>query len=466
MRRPNILLLLPDQHRGDYMPNPVEYLQACGLPEIELQVPHLRSLMENGTTFLDCVTPSPICAPARACLALGTRYESCSVKDNTVDIPTGKKTLYTALRDVGYEVMGTGKFDVHKATKYWGADGWVEGLCELGFTRAIDNEGKFDAIIGSVSPSATNPAGDIEKLIDLENEYDRGPYMKYLYEKGVAQYHVSDFSRRMKDIHDIEFTDLADEDYCDNWITNNTMRLFGEKNGDAPWFMQVNFTGPHDPWDIRKEMYESVKDRCFPPAVDTDVPSDIVSEIRKRYVAMIENIDRNIGRILAYLESRGELENTIIIYASDHGEMLGDHGLFGKAVPYRQSVQVPLIISGPGLLAGQICHGLVELQDLTSTIIDLAGGDSRFPESISLKDTLVSGRDCCRSYQRSALGTWRMYKDERYKFICSESGFSLFDLDNDIDEMTDISHVFPQLCRQYMEVLEGIPCKKTKRSSL
>jgi len=452
VKRPNILLLLPDQHRGDWMPYDQESCNRLNLPVVDLHMPTISALMERGTTFTNCVSPSPICAPARACLAFGSRYEQCRVKDNTVNLPTDGRTVYNALNDAGYTVLGTGKFDVHKATKYWGRDGWVKELGELGFSRAIDNEGKFDAIIASVSHSAANPAGSIDGLIDLNSEYDRGPYIHHLHKKGLSAYHVADFSRRLGDVYDIEFTDLPAEDYCDNWIAANTIALLAETDSSQPWFMQVNFTGPHDPWDITSAMYEHVKDRILPPTQAGDRQKEaLVQEIRKRYAAMIENIDSNIGRILAFLQSKGELENTVVIYASDHGEMLGDHGLFGKAVPYRASVQVPLVIAGAGVRGGDVCTALVELQDLSATIADLAGAPAEFPDSMSLCGLLEGSRESHRPYQYSALGRWRMVKDERYKFVSGPTGPTLWDIAADPHELEDLALSQPALCARYMQ---------------
>lgn len=82
MKKPNILLLFPDQHRGDYMPFSPEIFSQIGLPYLDLEMPNMKELIARGTSFLNCVTPSPICAPARACLATGSRYEYCGVKDN------------------------------------------------------------------------------------------------------------------------------------------------------------------------------------------------------------------------------------------------------------------------------------------------------------------------------------------------------------------------------------------------
>ena len=467
MKKPNILLLFPDQHRGDYMPFSDEVFSMQGLSPIDLEMPNIRGLMMGGTTFVNCVTPSPICAPARACLAIGTRYEACGVKDNSIDFPTDRKTMYQALQNVGYEVMGTGKFDLHKGTNYWGKDGWVEGLEKIGFTRGIDNEGKYDAIIGEMSFSRTesDPAGTVQNWIDIESEYARGPYINYLYKKGKAHYHIEDFKRRHANIRDIQFTELAEDEYCDNWITENTLNLLSKRDHSKPWFMQVNFTGPHDPWDIRKEMYEFTRFKEFPNAVGGNREMQAIDkEIKKRYIAMIENIDRNIGKIIRKLKEDGELENTLIIYASDHGEMLGDHNRFGKAIWYRQSIQVPMVIYGQGTRSGVTITSPVELQDLTSTILDFAGSSFLTEDSISLRGVLSGTEDSIRSYQYSALSDWKVIKDDTWKFVIRKDGRSLFNIKEDINELHDIANENAVLCAAYEKKMLSIAKKNIKGS--
>lgn len=459
MKKPNILLLFPDQHRGDYMPFSPEIFSQIGLPYLDLEMPNMKELIARGTSFLNCVTPSPICAPARACLATGSRYEYCGVKDNSIDFPTQKKTMYQALRDVGYEVMGSGKFDLHKGTNYWGKEGWVESLDKIGFTRGIDNEGKYDAIIGEMSFSSTesDPGGSIQNWIDIETEHERGPYMNYLHQKGKAHYHLEDFKRRYANPRDIKFTELDEDDYCDNWITENTLKLLEERDHEKPWFMQVNFSGPHDPWDIREEMYEIVKHKKFPNTIDGDMSMlEIDSEIKKHYIAMIENIDRNIGKILEKLKADGEFENTLVIYASDHGEMLGDHNRFGKAVWYRQSIHVPLVLSGLSTTSGVVHDSPVELQDLTSTILDFAGGSLSSKDSKSLKGMATGREQSIRTYQYSALADWKTYKDEKYKLVMHKDKPLLYDLKEDVDELHDIAKEAPEICKEYMKKIENI----------
>jgi arylsulfatase A-like enzyme len=149
----------------------------------------------------------------------------------------------------------------------------------------------------------------------------------------------------------------------------------------------------------------------FTPALD--------QTIRQNYTAMCENIDRLIGVYLDKLASRGELENTIIVFSSDHGEMLGDKGHTAKNLPYQASVSVPLTIAGPGIQEDAASDSLVSTLDLTATYLDYGGaGGLHEMDSKSLRPLLEGKTSEHRDVAFSALGAWRMAYDGRYKVIC------------------------------------------------
>lgn len=403
--RPNILFFFPDQHRFDWLGT---------TPDLPVHTPNLNALAARGVRFTQVLTPSPLCAPARACLAAGKEYPRCRVADNKVDYPLDQPTFYASLRDVGYHVAGCGKFDLHKASYIWGLDG-KNCLAEWGFSDGIDNEGKLDAVHSG-------------------RDGPRGPYMAYLYRRGLAQVHIEDFRRHQyRDTHP---TPLPEEAYCDNWVAHNGLTLMSRFPKGKPWFLQVNFTGPHSPMDITARMERLCRNRHFPlPNGNTQYDAATHNAIRQNYSAMVENIDRWVGIYLEELKRRGEEENTLIVYSSDHGEMLGDHNQWGKTKPFHPSVAVPLIIAGPGVVRGVVSHALVSLMDLAATFLDYAGAPP-LPgmESRSLRPLLEGRTHTHRPYVVSALRTWRLVFDGRYKFI---HGFGpdeaplLFDLQND-----------------------------------
>jgi arylsulfatase A-like enzyme len=146
---PNILLVVADQHRFDWIEGHDDSLP--------LRTPNIGRLQEMGVTFRRATTPSPLCAPARACLATGLDYDSSPVPNNSHDLPPDAATYYRYLRDdAGYFVAGVGKFDLHKATFDWNLDG-SRLLSEWGLNDGIDNEGKFDSLWSGASRRRTSP---------------------------------------------------------------------------------------------------------------------------------------------------------------------------------------------------------------------------------------------------------------------------------------------------------------------
>ena len=157
----------------------------------------------------------------------------------------------------------------------------------------------------------------------------------------------------------------------------------------------------------------------MPPAHDNagDDPDGILRR-RRYYAAMIENIDRQVGRLVRAVAERGELENTIILYSSDHGEMLGDHDRWGKGVWYEPSVGIPLIVAGPGVGERVVSDALVSLHDLAATLIDYAGS-APLPgmDALSLRPLLEGRTAEHRSHITGGLQRWQMVLDRRFKLV-------------------------------------------------
>ena len=435
--RPNILFFFPDQHRADWLGS---------FHRLPLKTPNLDRLAAEGVLFNDCVTPSPLCAPARACLAAGKEYDRCRTPSNGENFPLDETTVYALLRNGGYHVMGCGKFDLAKALHDWDLHG-KRRLDEWGFSDGIDNEGKWDGI---------NSGRDTAK----------GPYMHYLEQKQLKDVHVQDFDRRRKTGKDATFpTPLPEEAYCDNWVAQNGLDLLRRAPAERPWFLQVNFTGPHDPWDITGSMLDAVRGRTgFPPPVQNEqFDPETHRRIRRNYAAMIENIDRWIGRYCTFLEETGQRENTLIVYSSDHGEMLGDHGQWGKSCAYHGAVGVPLIIAGPGVRSGQTCRAPATILDLAATFLDWANLPvPRDMDSISLKPILAGTTDRSRTVVQSGLDSWRAVYDGRYKLIRGRNGqkapdrrgpFRLYDRENDPGETRNVAGDHPEIVRRLAPLL-------------
>ncbi|MBD3253439.1 MAG: sulfatase-like hydrolase/transferase [Candidatus Lokiarchaeota archaeon] len=439
MERPNFLIFISDQHRGDWMPYEPEVFKELKMESLPLTMPNIRNIMSEGITFTNAITPSPLCAPARACLAAGVRYKDCRVKGNHENYPLDQKTYYSILKKRGYNVGAVGKLDLHKPTLFWGLNGWLPELEKLGFTHVIDNEGKWDAIRSVIME---RDAKGRRRRVKPVNYKPKGPYLKFLSEQNLLVAHVEDFLKRFgKNNLNSSPTPLPDYAYCDNWLTKKGIQMLRDLHFNKPWHLVVNFTGPHDPWDITESMKENCKNTSFPPPNEgSEQKRDEEIKVRQNYSAMLENIDRNIGLILDEVRKRGELENTMVIYTSDHGEMLGDFGKYGKTRPYRGSVKIPLVIAGPDSKKGMYSDALVEMQDLTSTILDYSEASMKDAiGSLSLQHLLEGNSQTHRKFQISALDLsevgvheWKMVSDGRYKLIVRDGKkSSLFDVKED-----------------------------------
>jgi membrane-anchored protein YejM (alkaline phosphatase superfamily) len=265
--------------------------------------------------------------------------------------------------------------------------------------------------------------------------------MAYLHQRNLAAVHVEDFKKRQG--YNATFpTPLPEEAYCDNWLAKNCLNLLDAAPRGKPWFMQVNFTGPHPPMDITRRMDEICRNRDFPQpnGCTRFTPAEHVA-IRQNYAAMIENIDRWLGIFTGELKRRGELDNTLIVFSSDHGEMLGDHDLWGKTKPHQPSVGVPLVVAGPAVAKGATSDALVSSIDIGATFLDYAGATRPSGmDSRSFRPVLEGKTRSHREHVFSGLEAWRMVWDGQYKYIRGyEAQPMLFDLHSDPLENRNIA---------------------------
>ncbi len=379
--RPNILLLFPDQWRGDW-------IGCAGMRA--LKTPTLDALAANGTRFTRCATPSPLCAPARASLAMGCTYGESGVGNNGANLPLDRPTFYQQLRASGYSVGGVGKFDLAKALHNHGGDG-KRLLSEWGFTHGCDSEGKWEGVRQMKQSPLT------------------GPYGRFLEGLGLRENYVADMLRRQAggQYTDTNPSPLPPHAYGDNWVTENAIQCIKSFPTSQPWFLQVNFPGPHEPMDWPAWAATQIADSELPP-VEGVVQIDLAAhrKIQRAYASMLENIDSLCGAILQTLEETGQRDNTLILFSSDHGEMLGDHGRWGKSTWQDASVIVPLIIAGARVASGKVSNAMIQLQDLAPTILELAMADPLHSSAKSFAHLLSDPEGEHRSELRSSLGKW------------------------------------------------------------
>lgn len=417
--RPNLLLVITDQQRHDWV---------GWDPEVPVRTPNFDALAGRGISFTNAISPAPKCGPSRSCLASGMEYGRSGVAENH-DYPIEQSTYYRRLRDeAGYTVIGVGDIDLHHDTPVWGREGTTL-LTELGFSGGIQIPGKKAGIRTYrsdlrgwwrseddrsevvITPPDTNPDPDKPS----------NAYMAYLADHGLLDSYVADMERR--DTHaETHPAPIPPEAYIDNWVGRHGLARLDDAPQDHPWHLSINFVGPHAPMDVTEEMHSWYRDPDvdFPPPTNPSDEHDVEThqEIRRNYAAIIENIDRWLGRFIDRLEERDELNDTVVVFTSDHGELLGDHGGWAKTSPRHQSVGVPLAVAGPGIQPREPVADPVTTLDLHATFLDYAGLDAGAVDSRSMRGWLAGEASAKpREVVRSGMDPWRMVFDGRYKLV-------------------------------------------------
>jgi arylsulfatase len=399
--RPNILLLFPDQWRYDW--------DGLHDPKLPLKLPNIRALAASGVRFENAIVPAPVCAPSRAALASGREYDEAGVAANFLnDYNTSIPTFYSLLRAEGYHTMTAGKDDLDKATQLGTRDGlggnWTGDYHQsaLGFSAGSRAEGKSDVInlCGNKENSstlATCPWHEryghwlAQHEVMLANGSTLSGWRAHVYCMAGAAHSANSAADGWRGASarpqapPCTRAMLPDDLYEDNWVAAEAIALLRARPRRRPFFLQVNFAGPHPPFLVTPAQFAAVANRTFPPAVDAGGVSRVAGgeqhcaptgepssghASRCDYAAEMENLDRLFGLVLGELAAdEGVTANTLTVFASDHGEMLGDHGDTGKTFPWQASASVPLIISGPGVRVGVEARPVATL-DLAATFLD------------------------------------------------------------------------------------------------
>jgi choline-sulfatase len=426
--RLNILFLMTDQHRWD----------ALGCAGGWVNTPHLDRLAHGGVRFTNCFTTSPDCVPARVSLATGLYPHNTGVWANVrYTLPADAPTWMNAVRAAGYRTSLFGKAHFHPH------EGDLRGREPL--LRAYG----FDEV-----DEATGPRASARCLTHMTARW---------HERGLWDHYRDDLAERFATRpHLVRPSPLPLGDYYDVYVGQQAVGYLRGYDRPEPWFCWVSFPGPHEPWDA-PEPYASLYDPAHmpPPTPPVFGPIDRprghldrllaseavpfgpgeVGRLRANYAGSVTLIDDQIGQILAAVADRGEADRTAVVFASDHGEMNGDHGLLYKRNFLGPAVRVPLIIRAPGA-AGGVCHAPVELIDVGPTIVELAGGvlgHQQFGRSLG-----PSLRDPARALRADVLSELLgevMLTDGRWKVALNPDGdaYLLFDLAADPAETHNLA---------------------------
>lgn len=358
----HILLIMTDQQRGDY----VGYL-----PNGKAVMPHLDTVAASAH-FTHCNTVNPICTPARTALITGRYSRQIGTLTMAGDLFPQIPTFMQALQRAGYTTYGIGKFH-YLQTWPWsvprgcGSDlvQNTEDMKAFGYDYIWETSGKQQ----------------------LVKNYCH--YCHYLNQKGMLDA-VRDFSLACGggngDTADHNYDKalpwaFEEADYIDVVTGRVAREQLARHPADRPFFMKVSFCGPHKPYDAPQRYLDQfpleTKDDFILPDGQrlTDAERQAIYRQRRSVQAMLKLIDDQIGEIFDLLRARGMFDDTLILFTSDHGDMLGDHYMIQKGVPWRQACEVPLAIRLPHAAPVGRCEAPVELTDLTATILDYAGLD-------------------------------------------------------------------------------------------
>lgn len=422
-KKPNILLITTDQQRFDT-------IHAAGNPFI--QTPNLDRLMQEGCYCCNAYSPNPVCIPARHNILTGLPARYHGFDDNYfIDpppIPYQLPTFAQILTDNGYDASAIGKMHFQPARRH------------NGFTNIQIME---------------------EIPIFLEDD----DYALFLKEQGYGNYRSMHGVRHM--LYMLPQRSLFPEElHGTAWVADRTIDYLRKNAGKRPFMAWASFIEPHPPFDVPGRWAELYRGKPLPEPSVTKTPLSAIADenhtiadypdsaylrrARELYYGAISFVDYNIGRILDALEESGELDNTLVVFTSDHGEMLGDHGTYQKFLPYDGAAKIPMIVRYPAKCApGSIYEPFVDLNDLLPTFLDAAG--LSYPGDISLPGESIfqtnGNKDRAHQYVEHCKGTrrWISMRDRRYKYNYYFGGGheELFDMREDPQESVNLLYGNP-----------------------
>ncbi len=418
---PNILILMADQLTGALFPDG---------PVASLHTPNLARLAERSARFANCYTPSPLCVPGRAAFMSGQLPSRSGVYDNAAEFSASVPTYAHYLRRAGYYTALSGKmhfvgpdqlhgFEARLTTDIYPADfGWTPDYRKPG--ERID---WWYHNMGSVTGAGV---AEITNQLEFDDE--------------VAFHGEAELLR------------------------------LARGNDPRPWCLTVSFTHPHDPYVARRR-YWDLYEHCdiLEPRVPArpfeaqdphsqrlllandharyEITDENVRAARRAYFANVSYVDDMIGRLLGVLERTGMAANTLVLFCADHGDMLGERGLWFKMSFYEGSSRVPLMVAGPGIEARR--HDVpVSTLDVAPTLARIAGMNDAeiapWTDGESLHELLAGGeRTTGVRMEYAAEGSYAplvSIRKGRYKYNhCELDAPQLFDLESDPDELTNLA---------------------------
>ena len=425
---PSFLVVMADQLAASWLP-------VYGHPLV--QAPHLSALAREATVFDRAYTPFPLCAPARSAMVTGRLASEIGVYDNAAELAATVPTLAHALRAHGYHTAVAGK---------------------MHFVGPDQLHGFEHRLTADIYPA------DVDWTPDWTRPLDR-PLPWYHTMESVLDPGVCAAAMQ---------TDY-DEEVCFHAV--RSLYDIARHRPDQPFLLFVSFTNPHDPWEIPERHWQRYRRSEIPaPRVpslacaqadphsrrlrtmcrvdEASLTDEQIRRARHAYFAAVSYLDERVGEVLGALRRSGMADRTTVLFCADHGEMLGERGLWYKMSFFEQSARVPLIVRVPGAGARRVAEP-VSLLDVTPTLLELAGLPAEqvspppaaaAPVAASLAAAVTGSgpgpaRPVISEYHAEGVtAPSAMVRDGRFKLIRSlEDPDLLYDLQDDPQELTDLS---------------------------
>jgi len=415
--RPNILLLFTDQQRADT-------IHAAGNPVI--RTPALDRLVREGVTFRSAYTPSPVCVSARCSLIFGQYPHRTGCSDNADPMPEDRPAFMDFLADAGYHAHGIGKMHFKP-----------DSQALRGFHSREHQE-------------------------EMRRNIEDDDYLRFLHANGFG--HVHDPMGCRGEMYYIpQPAQMPAKFHATQWVGDRAVAFLRDARKDEPFFLWTSFVHPHPPfspptpWNKlyrapmmplpkRPEQLESLwtymnRHQNRYKFRDNGIDNNLLRCMKAYYYACISFIDHQIGRILATLEQRGDLDNTLILFTSDHGEFLGDYNCFGKRSMLDPAARIPLLVRHPERFeGGTFSDAPVSLVDIMPTFLNAAGIDAggHTLDGVDLADIARGGQDDRRLYAQHRGGETGQYRglsrEWKYAYSAADRREYLFDRVNDPQE--------------------------------
>jgi arylsulfatase len=427
-RQPNIVFVLTDQWRGDC-------LSLTGHPVVE--TPHLDMMGRQGTVFTRAYSACPSCIAARACLMTGQTPSTAGRLGYLDCVPWRyDTTLMTELSRGGYQTHCVGKTHFYPQRAHLGFDA-IEGY------ECLQNH-------------------DLDYVNDYYAWLSRQPGGPW--DENVHGLDSNSWVARP--------SALPEHLHVNTWTVTRSIEFLKRRDPTRPFFLNVSFHRPHPPLDPPAHWFGMYDDKPLPPVPmgdwcsEHDHPMDSIAGTfgrlspsesdrqRRAYWGQISHIDNQIGRLLLHLNRIGLGSNTIFIFTSDHGELLGDHGCFRKKLSLEGSAKLPLVVSAPGRF-GLPSHQQSDLpvthMDLMPTLLEMAG--LAIPDSVEGRSLLpiLRGEQAANDWREYVHGE-HAYTDithggvqflasrrEKYSWFTTDGLEWLFDIDSDPQELVNLA---------------------------